>query len=280
MKKIVGISVMIAFAGSVVFYSCKKDNASNSDTLTADESTMVQDDADVNSSLDDAMAEVDDIGMGATLQSAEMASCKSARLVTKIVDWPRKVTIDFGTGCSGKTGRSKSGTINVTIDGPKPFRFWYPGTSRTITFVDFRVNNRRIEGTKTVTFKGLNDLGQPYWEVKLENGKVTFKDSTSITRSFVHIRTMTAGYDTTSKSIDGEFKIEGYGSGINRKGLKYNDTITTPLVLSQNCKHIKTGEVRITIEGKDPITLTYDNANCSGKAIINKKGKTKEIDLD
>jgi hypothetical protein len=279
-KKILTVTSMLLIFIAAIFYACKKDNSTSSTALSDDESVLVQDDAAASSALDDAMAEVDDIGMGSTLQAYEAPSCKTAKLETSIGEWPRKITIDFGNGCAGKTGRAKSGKIHLILDGPKAFRFWYPGTYRTVTFENFKVNNRSVEGTKTITFKGFNNQGQPYWEIKLVNGKVTFKDSTWISRSFVHTRTLTSTLDSTSNIVVGEFKIEGSGSGTTRKGLNYTDAITTPLILSQNCKHIKTGEIQIIIEGKGTITLTYENNNCDGKAIIKKNGKTKEIDLD
>lgn len=258
--------------GAIVFNACKKDNSGlNSETVA-----LASEEAAVSAALDDAMAEVDDLEVGSGTKAAEV-TCKDVKLVTKITDWPRVVTVDFGTGCTGKTGRTKSGKIKVTFGGLTKYKLWAAGNYRIIEFEDFKVNGRKIEGTKTVTYMGLNNDSLPYWTIKLEDGKITFRDSTFITREYEHTRTMTAGFDSTSKRVDGVFELTGNGSGTTRKGLSFTDEIIEPLTFDHNCRHIKTGSVKITVEGKDPIVITYENeGNCSGKYTIEQNGQTED----
>lgn len=277
-KNFIYLVASTLFVGAVFFLSCKKDEASGDVS-----SDVVSSASDVTSSTamaDEADAEVDDalLATNSDVKSAEADNnCKSVNkefLTDK--KWPRKVTIDFGTGCAGKSGRIKSGKIIVTVDKP----FWWPGSTRVVTYDNFKVNDKRVEGTRTVTYKGLNEQGQPYWEISLVGGKITFKDSTSVTREYTRVRTMTAGYDTTSLKVDAVFSVTGQGSGTNRNGDAYTDRIVEPLIFSHNCKHVKTGSIEITVAGKDPFTITFENENCSGKAMIKQKDKSKNIDLD
>ena len=276
-KKSIYVVSALLMIGAITFYSCKKDETvTTTPEISATELNSTQDEAVATASFDDVMAEVDD-ALSSNMKSVDANDCRNVKEISgTITGLSKKFEIDFGTGCFGKSGRTKSGKILVDVSG----RYWIKGWTRTITFSDFKVNGRRMEGTKTVTYMGLDANKHPYWTVKLVGGKITYNDSTFVLREFDHVRTLVATIDTTAKKVDGAIEVTGSGSGTNRKGSKFTDRITIPLVFSNNCKHIKSGAIEITVEGKDPITITYENENCSGKASISRKGKKKEIDLD
>ncbi len=277
-NKLTIIFAALSFILGIILFSCNKTDDDN--IIDSDYAALASDEAAATSAIDDAMAEVDALGLGTSLKSVIGNECRIRNRVTALGEWPAVYEINFQNGCGGATGRIKTGKLRVTIDGPARFRFWEVGTIRTVEFIGFTVNGRKVEGTKTITYLGLNEQNQPQWKVELKNGKITFKDSTYITREFTHIRTLVSGLDTTLKTVEYDWQITGSGHGTTRTGLVYTDTITQPLVLNHNCKHIKTGEVTITIEGKEPITIVYDNANCSGQMIINQKRHQKRINLD
>ena len=71
--------------------------------------------------------------------------------------FPRTITIDYGTeGCEGWNGRIRKGIIQVVVTDT----MINEGATRTVTFIDFSVDDVQVEGVKTLTNTGLNDEGQ------------------------------------------------------------------------------------------------------------------------
>jgi hypothetical protein len=206
------------------------------------------------------------------------------------VFWPKTVTIDFGTdGCTGPFGTVRKGKIIIVVTD----RFWKEGSTRTVTFEEFSVNDFVVEGTKTITNQGRNNDENMVFSVVLTGGKVTNPEGKEITRDFTRTRTWIEGELTPRFRWDDIYLIEGEASGINRFGKSYTRTIIDPLMVKTACMWITSGMVEIVNydvtsntdgmvideSSKIEILLDYGDGECDDKATITVNEETKEITL-
>ena len=122
--------------------------------------------------------------------------------------WPKIVTVDYGTGCSGFYDNTSSGKIIIEISGPR----LETGTKRTVTFDDYYFNGIKVEGTKVIENTGYNENENLVCSVTLTGGKLTLPDGKTIERSFEHQREWIAGF-LTKNIWDDECLITGTATG-------------------------------------------------------------------
>jgi len=268
---------MIAALAIFSFTSC--DKQSDIDQTTID---LASDDAvsdaifeDVFSSVDNADIILDNWQKGGYTKSAAADSCP---LVT--IDhpadavWPKTITIDFGTLCTGLYDNTRSGKIITVVTGPR----LREGSRKTVTFNNYYVNGIKVEGTKVIENKGYNDNQNMVFTATLTNGKLTLENGKTIERSFSHEREWIAGLLT--KSIwDDECFITGIATGVTIKGKSFTNTITSALHWKRACRFIVSGVVKIEREGSEPVELNYGEGECDANATLTMGDQSKEIIL-
>lgn len=188
--------------------------------------------------------------------------------------WPKTITINYGSGCTGFYDNTRSGKIIIVVTGPRKTT----GSIRTITFDNYYFNGIKVEGTKTIETMGYNGNQNMVFHVKLTDGKLTLPNNTVIERSFDHQREWIAGFNTRN-IWDDEVLITGTASGVTINGVAYNNSITTALHWTRACKFIVSGIIDIEREGKDSIVLDFGSGSCDAVATVTKGGETKEITL-
>jgi hypothetical protein len=249
------IFIMIAALAILSFTSCSK-----SDVLDQPGIDLADDDAvseavfeDIFNSVDNAEAILDGYLKGDAKSMTESGTCP---VVTTDrppdAKWPKTVTIDYGTGCTGFHDNTRSGKIIIAVTAPRLI----PGSVKTVTFDNYFFNGIKVEGTKTIENMGYNNNENLVFDVTLENGKLTLPDGKTIERSFVRQREWISGAETRN-IWDDEFLITGTTTGVNVKGLEYTNTITTALHSKRACRFIVSGVVRIEREGMDSMELNY-----------------------
>jgi len=272
MKKVNLFLMISCLAVSSIFISCNKDNSTSTpDTYVTD----AQDNSIASAAYDDVITEVD-AALGGSLKSAEADSAP----VVKLIYWRRgefRKSIFFNN--ITRRGKVKSGTIFVTVTYPvtgdtTSTDLWV----KTITFDVYKVGGRQLEGTKTITYKGIVD-GFPEWTITLVGGKVTFRNGKTITYEYNRTRKMIQGYNTPLNLLDNVFRIDGNGSGTNRKGIAFT-TSSDSLIIATACPYFRAGVVTYETANKK-VTITYTGGdNCSTTASIVVDGKTEPIDTD
>ncbi len=188
--------------------------------------------------------------------------------------WPKTITIDYGSGCTGFYDNTRSGKIIIVVTGPRKTT----GSIRTITFDNYYFNGIKVEGTKTIETMGYNGNQNMVFHVKLTDGKLTLPNNAVIERSFDHQREWIAGFNTRN-IWDDEVLITGTASGVTINGVAYTNSITTALHWTRACKFIVSGIIDIEREGKDSIVLDFGSGSCDAVATVTKGGETKEITL-
>jgi hypothetical protein len=281
-RKIIPILLFLSL-GFFLFNSCQKE-AGN--PFSEDDLNMVEDDAlaeaifsDVMESVNTATNMIDDMLYGSGSLKSMTTGCPTISVDKPDTEnWPKIITIDWGEGCEGFYGQTRSGMIKITITG----RYRTPGTSRTIEFFDYYFNGIHVEGTKTVTNNGRNENENLTFTATLEGGRITIpakddgSDDIVLTKSFTKTREWAEG-ENTFNPFDDVYFITGSATGTNFKGMTYNRTIQVPLEWSASCRFIKSGSILLEMTDREPILLDYGNGECDNEATITRNGETKTI---
>jgi hypothetical protein len=177
--------------------------------------------------------------------------------------YPKTVTVDFGAGCKGWYGVTRSGSITYVFSG----KYKTPGTTISASFNNYRVNGFKLEGTYSIKNNSSPQNGISF-TTSVVNGKLTYPDGTtwysySGTRTF----TQTAGFGSPNLS-DYVFSIAGSHSCAASDGRTLTDSITTPLTKAFSCKYISAGIVGFTYNNLIKGTFDYGNGNCDSLATI------------
>ncbi len=275
------IFLLAAAAVLISFSSCKKDAGLIDQTSVdlADDNTVsdvIFD--DVFNTADNASIIVDNLAKSGEAKSATTVMSDTCPVITITKPtsalWPKVVTIDFGTGCTGFNDNIRSGKIVVEVTGPR----LVTGSKKTVTFVDYHFNDMKVEGTKVIENKGPNSNQNMVISISLTGGKVTLPDGRTIERSINQQREWIAGMQT--KEIwDDECLVTGSATGKNPKGIAYTNTIITALHWKRACRFIVAGVERMEREGAQPVEINYGTGECDAKATVTRGTESKEIIL-
>jgi hypothetical protein len=278
--KITTCGTMAVFATVLMFAACKRDKTNNS--MTPDEDAYyAEDQARMDQTYDDAQSIADQAydNNNAEFKGGEnesiLGSC--ATVTRDTTSTPRKITIDFGTSnCPCKDGRYRRGKVVVTYTG----KYRDPGSSHTISFDGYYVNDNAVLGYKTVENKGKNSSGQTYFNITVDGMIILNSTGDTIIHKATRVRTWTVGENTLALSDD-EYSITGSGTNTRRTGKVVNYTITNPLIVALNCRWIKQGTVEFTPAGASTVkrTIDFGSGMCDDQATVTIGTRTKTITL-
>jgi hypothetical protein len=269
------IFIMVAGMAMLSFGSCQKEQGIDQTSLDHADFDAMTDAVfeDVFITADNASIILDN--MSAKGSETVMADTCPEITVTRPTanPWPKRVVVDYGTGCTGLNDNVRSGKILIEVTGPR----LEAGSKRTVTFDNYRFNDIKVEGTKVLENKGYNASQHLLISEKLTGGKVTLPDGRTIERTTDHQREWTAGLLT--KSIwDDECLITGVASGKNKNGVEYTNTILTALQWKRACRFIVAGTVKMERGGTTlPIIMDYGTGECDARATVTKGDQSKEI---
>lgn len=265
---------MIAALALLSFSSCNKEVAIDQTSLN-----LADDDAVSEAVFEDVFNSVDNAEMALDAKGLDSKSlvlpdtCPVTTVVHPLSGvWPKTITINFGSGCTGFYNNTRSGKIIIVITGPRN----ETGTTKTVTFEDYYFNGIKVEGTKVFENLGPNDDANVVISVTVTDGKLTLPEGQVIERSVNHQREWIAGYGTPT-IWDDECLITGTASGVNIKGVAYTNTITTALHWKRVCKFIVSGVLQFEREGKENVILDFGTGECDALATVTVGDKTKEI---
>ncbi|MBN1597206.1 MAG: hypothetical protein JW894_02845 [Bacteroidales bacterium] len=176
--------------------------------------------------------------------------------------FPKVITIDYGDGCSivfnGDT-ITRKGKIIITITD----RRFVIGSQVITTFEEYFINDVQIEGTRTITFNGLNESGYEEFAMTLEDGRLTFGDGSVYTRDANGTREL----DRERIRRNDTVYLSGSMEGINTEGQEYTRTITRKLMLI-HCEEyhyrwtIVAGEIVSTLDDVETV-VDFGDGSCS-----------------
>ena len=270
--------LMIAALVMLPFSSCLK----NTDSIDQTSVDLADDNAVTDLAFDDVFNTVDNATI---IMENQMGIAKSLDLGAVLTDscpsitisagtFPKTITINYGTGCSGFNGSTRSGKIIINVTDKRTVT----GATRTVTFDNYYFNGIKIEGIKELKNLGPNSSQNMVISDKLTGGKLTLPSGKTIERTTDHQREFIAGWNT--KTIwDDECLISGVATGKNINGITYTNTILTPLHWVRACEFIVSGTVKFERTGVTPAVLDYGTGTCDAKATVTRGTQTKDIIL-
>lgn len=274
------VFLMILSLAVISFTSCNKETAPLDQTSV----NLVDDNAvsdvafeDISNTVDNASIILENaLGKGDLKSGTMLAdSCPNVTVDNLAAGvWPKTITVNYGTGCSGFYNTTRSGKIIITVSARRNVT----NSTRTVTFNNYFFNGIKVEGTKEFKNLGPNANQNVVFSVKLTGGKLTLPDGKTIERAFEHQREWIAGWAT--KSIeDDEWLITGVATGKNIDGIAYTNTITTALHLKHVCEFPVSGVIKFERTGVEPVVLDYGKGECDAIAILKRGDQTKDIIL-
>jgi hypothetical protein len=275
MKKLFPIP-SLAFFGLILLlqFSCSEDL----DPIDAEPSlVVVEDEFVINAAYEDLDFLTLDIlqrsGLG--LRTHSIAAICENTVVTHDEEF-KKITVDFGTGCTTSTGVTRKGKILLAYTGSN---FLFPGTSIAATFDGYEVNGLKIQGTRTITNGGIDLINSKVTlNVKIDNGVITWPDDSFVTYTSTQVRQVSLG------SEGYEVAATGTASGKSREGFDYTATVTEPLIINEECARSgnyvpSTGVLSFTYQGFG-VSVDYGMGVCDKVLEISYPGGSKEVTLD
>lgn len=265
---------------SIALSSCKKDKE-NFDSST-DSQAVVE-----NSTADAAFSDV--AGIADEAYSGSLSSYRTAgieRVTTTCATitfdtttTPKHFTIDFGTtNCACKDSNYRRGIIIVTYTGA----YRDSGSSHSITFNNYFVNDNQILGTKTVVNNGRNAANHLSYTVSISGSIIWSSVNGGGTSTYNSTRTRewTQG-EFTPMWNDDVYLISGTANGVTRSGNSYTMTTITPLKKEIGFRHFTEGILEWTPQGKSArqIDYGYINGNRDKLALVTVNGYTFIVTL-
>jgi hypothetical protein len=274
MKNLRKLSVLFLIAiGLFMLNSCNKDEVVSEDVIAITTATDY-----INMINSFSLSTVEELTSSDDgLKSASIVDCLTVTIHENEDGefWPRNWTLDYGTeNCECFTGNMKRGVINVSVSD------WWKneGSLKEITFVDFNMNDNKMEGVKTTLNTGLNESGNLTFTKNVTDAKLTYADETSMTWSCEKYSEQVEGGETVLFADD-VWAVTGGGAGVNLDGNSYTMGITTALVYNNGCFYPVSGIMEISTEGEELKVINYGDGECDNIITVTIGDVTETVEL-
>jgi hypothetical protein len=256
-KTTIAVTALFFIAlSALVFTSCQRERDTD---LTEGEETAL-----MERTGDDVVSITDQASTGQISQfKKERGGCATITIDT--LSAPHTITVDFGaTNCLCQDGKNRRGQIIRSFTG----KYKDAGSTHTIRYNNYFINDNQLKGIKTVTNNGLNTAGNPNYTIDTKDTIIKANNAGTVTWMSNRNREYTVGFNTPVWSDD-VFMVTGSGSGIRANGYSWSMNITTPLTIDCSCKYrIVAGELQIQPQGKPLRTLNYGSGACDDAATL------------
>jgi hypothetical protein len=272
--KLTPVSLLLIFL--LMISGCKKEDNTPAEDYTSTAEEVGQTES-IATDVDNMTAQVSRTGTftheNCQDPAADQFSFNSCAMVTN--DSVNHIlTFDFGTGCTGQDGRVRSGKVIVTYSGSGYFD---PGASWTVTFDNFYVDGRHVEGTRIVTNNGLNANGNMTWTINAQNMRIIRPDGRWREWNSQRTREMIAGYGD-STWVNDIYIINGTETGSNSAGHSIS-LVLTNITRDHSCHWITSGTIAMTPNNRPVRTIDFGNGTCDDIATVTVNGNSRTIHL-
>ncbi len=283
LKKMNTLLVKSAFSLGIAFLllatSCQQnaEEPSNFDESSVESNAIAEADFNEVDDITENMMGYADGSIGGKTAGNEEDGRLSCATVTHDEE-AQTITIDFGDGCTGPHGVTRSGIIFITYTGSK----YVPGSKWTVTFVNFYIDGRHIEGIRTVENVSETLDDNPKFHITLSEGKITWPDETFATREVDRYRV----WVRAANPINDEWHVleRSVANGLTRRGVSYTSTVLADLIFKRSCRpsnkaRIPVAGIKEVVLGDQTYIVDFGDGECDSIVIITTRGVTREIDL-
>lgn len=278
------LSAVLIMALVPFFTSCSKEEDEMIET--ADEISMTKEQIAAESMMDDMSRMAEDAtdvamdslqGPGGGPKPPNWGPCATVSIVPfDSITWPKTITVDFGpVNCLCNDGKYRRGQIISVVTAPPHDSL----STRTVTPVNYFVNDHKVEGTRTFTNQG-HINGKLTLSSSLVNGKITKPNGDFSTMNAQHTRVFEAGESTPFPAVyDDVWLVSGSRTGTMFNGDSYSMTITTALEVPRACSWIVSGVKEMQRTNKPLRVVDFGNGNCDNIATVTVNGVSHTIYL-
>jgi len=178
-------------------------------------------------------------------------------------EYPKTMTLDFGTGCTSVDGILRKGKLIYVFSDP----LLVPGATATVTFDQYMVNGYGVLGAYTIT-NNSSEVNGISFNTQVTNGIVTYPGGSNFHYNANRTYTMTAGSATPYDITDDIYSVAGNSSFAASDGSSLVCTITTPLVKAVACHNIGSGVVSFVYDQVVNGTLDFGDGGCDNQAVL------------
>lgn len=190
--------------------------------------------------------------------------------------FPVRVTVDFGTGCVGRDGRTRKGKIITTYTG----RMVVPGSVAETGFDQYYVNGIKVEGTHRTENQSTSNTWAYF--VRVNNAKLTRPNGDYSQWNRTKLITQVEGLGTPQFPRDDVFTIRGEANGTVKRDTTTHQWATRtiePLVKKFSCQWIVKGKLGVRRSNADAGVIDYGNGSCDNQATLTVNGVSRPIIL-
>jgi uncharacterized Ntn-hydrolase superfamily protein len=156
------------------------------------------------------------------------------------------------------------------------------GSIHTITYDNYIVNGNQLTGSKTVTNMGMNNAGNYYYNIEVNDtlwSGVIANNTGYRSWTSNRVRTWVSGYNTVQRSDD-SYDITGSATVRRMNGHTFTVNISSALRLAVGCPWMEQGTVQVTPQsGNNVRIIDFGNGNCDSEATLTINGNTYHITL-
>lgn len=290
---------------SLLIIGCKKETSDNLSPVQEEEAASfsteseAESEAVFNDVFDNVMGVNTEVGIGGTgvfgrvsrsgfdgreMNVDSIPACLTITIVrlNPPQQFPVKIIFDFGTGCLGNDGHTRSGKIITEYTG----RLIIPGKSATTRFEGFKFDSISVTGTHKITNTTALGSNQAQYTIDVTNAKLS-KPNGNYSEWNSHRVIRQIEGNGTVLPVDDIFSITGSAHGrVKRGSLLYawQSEITEPLRKKFICHWISKGIIKVrreTLPATSPwvAVLNYGNGDCDYLATLTINGVTHNIQL-
>lgn len=261
--------VLIFALGAFALVSCKKDNDDQIDPEVATTFQLSEDQAISESIADDANALFLEAAINAGLVGARTSatsSCANVHVTTG--NWPKTITIDFGSGCTSNDGITRKGKIIIVLSDSVHI----PGTTAVMTFDQYHVENFKVEGT--ITWTNTSTQNGVSWTREIDNGKVTAPNGNYYwLHEGIKYVSQVAGVTTPYNILDDVYSVTGNHTVTNPDGKSRTAEVIEALEKKVICHNVSKGKIKL--QGPNHYAIVdYGDGTCDRVATISIDGNT------
>ena len=278
-KSRIGIIAIVLLG--LVFASCNNSDAIQEETtLEVIDTKTAEIQAEVDNISEGVSAIIEEVYLGEEIPNLTkthpirdrfLPDCVTITIV--LTQNLKKVTIDFGEGCTLRNGNFVSGKILLEYEKNTNT------ATRMITysFENFYFNRKNIVGGGSILRERSNSNGN-HQSTKTFNIKVTWPDGLFASKVGVKIREWIEGQNTPAWG-DNVFLITGHGVFTKKNGTVLSAEVIEPLRRELACRFLVSGVVNLTKNSNTAI-LNYGDGTCDDLATISiNGGEEREIHL-
>lgn len=273
--------LIIAFL-TISFAACSKKNNTDEIEATAAQSLnfaeIEDDNLQIMADQAEEKGEISDLRLSKPVDNSTVDIITGCATITKdTLSSPKKITIDFGNGCTNSNGVKRAGKIFVTYTG----NYRAEGTVIHIVSENYFVNNNKVDIDRTVTNLGENNNNNLEFSVQ-STRMVTFTDGTSSSSTQNKTREWIAGSNTPRDFTDDIYKVTGTGTHTSRRGILYDVSTITALTRKLSCQQFVSGELKIIRNGNRERfgVINFGAGECDNEATVTlDNGRVFTIDL-